>query len=112
MGSKPALAHLPQPRSLFENRKENLRSLEVSPSQPGIPATKQATGNVHPSMAVIFLLLTTLHAQDLPQPAIRTTVPLVLVPTTVVDTAGKPINGLEVLDQIGKIPISGAEGLD
>ncbi|MBS1829984.1 MAG: VWA domain-containing protein [Acidobacteria bacterium] len=49
-------------------------------------------------MAAILLLFTFLQAQDLPRPNIRTTVPLVLVPTTVVDAAGKPISGLEETD--------------
>ncbi|MFN7939710.1 MAG: VWA domain-containing protein [Bryobacteraceae bacterium] len=49
-------------------------------------------------MAAILLLFTFLQAQDLPRPNIRATVPLVLVPTTVVDAAGKPVTGLEESD--------------
>ncbi|MBL8176855.1 MAG: VWA domain-containing protein [Bryobacterales bacterium] len=39
-----------------------------------------------------------LGAQDTPRPAIRTSVPLVLVPASVTDSAGKPLNGLEESD--------------
>ena len=48
--------------------------------------------------ALPAILTFTLAAQDTPRPAIRTTVPLVLVPTTVTDSAGKPISGLEETD--------------
>lgn len=45
-----------------------------------------------------FLCLLPLAAQDPPRSPIRTTVPLVLVPTTVIDAAGKPVTGLEESD--------------
>lgn len=46
--------------------------------------------------AITCILLLPLAAQE--RSPIRTTVPLVLVPTTVTDAAGKPINGLEESD--------------
>lgn len=48
--------------------------------------------------SLLLLLCWTLEAQETPRPAIRTTVPLVLVPTTVVDAKGEPVNGLEETD--------------
>ncbi len=53
---------------------------------------------MHLRGALTCMLLFPLAAQDPPRSPIRTTVPLVLVPTTVVDDTGKPITGLEESD--------------